>query len=182
MRELTYTQPQTWIGLLFVGIVVVLVTVFVVIGRSSRRDVPFDRVKTVGYGIRTWWLIGFGTVLVGGLVTSFFMLPYSGARGATGPAQKVTVQGGQYYWAVSPQKVAPGRISFAVTSADVNHGLGIYSPRGEMLGSVQAMPGYTNTLDVKLDEPGEYQLSCLELCGTGHHRMQAILTVQGAGR
>lgn len=177
MHELTYTQPQTWIGLLFLLIVVLLVTAFVAIGRSSRRDVPYEEVARVGYGIRTWWFIGFATVLTFGVVTSFFFLPYSGARGVSGKAQPVAVKGGQYYWTVSPQAVKPGHVRLRVTSADVNHGLGIYSPRGEMVGSVQAMPGYTNTLDLQLTEAGEYQLSCLELCGTGHHKMHSTLTV-----
>jgi len=179
VRELTYGQPQTWIGLLFVAIVVVLVAAFVTIGRSSRREVDFDRVKTVGYGIRTWWFAGLGTLLAVGVVTSLFFLPYSGARGTTGPAHSVAVKGGQYYWIVSPRSVPAGHVRFVVTSADVNHGLGIYSPSGQMIGSVQAMPGYTNRLNVQLDEPGTYQLSCLEMCGVGHHKMQGKLTVTG---
>jgi len=178
VRELTYTQPQTWIGLLFAVIVVLLVAAFITIGRSSRREVEFDRVKTIGYGIRTWWFVGFGFLLTFGVVISLFFLPYSGARGATGKPQPVAVKGGQYYWTTSPQSVSPGNVRFEVTSADVNHGLGIYSPKGEMIGSVQAMPGYTNKLSVQLTEPGDYQLSCLELCGTGHHKMQAKLTVR----
>lgn len=178
MRELTYTQPQTWIGILFIIIVVLLVIAFVTIGRSVRKPVEFDQVKKVGYRIRTFWLIGFGSLLAFGLLISLFFLPYSGARAGKGPAQPVAVKGGQFYWIVSPKTVEPGRVHFEVTAADVNHGLGIYSPKGEMIGSVQAMPGYTNKLDVELDQPGEYQLSCLEFCGVGHHKMQAILTVK----
>ncbi|MCD6728357.1 MAG: hypothetical protein LT070_14100 [Solirubrobacteraceae bacterium] len=177
MRELTYTQPQTWIAILFVIISLILVAVFVTIGRSARRDVPFDEVKRVGYGIRTWWLAAFGTLLTAGVVASFFLLPYSGARGATGKAQQVKVKGGQYYWALSPKTVSAGRVKFFVTAVDVNHGFGIYSPKGEMLGSVQAMPGYTNKLDVQLDEPGDYLISCLELCGVAHHKMHATFKV-----
>jgi cytochrome c oxidase subunit 2 len=177
VRELTYTQPQILIAILFVVITVLLVGVFVTVARSSRREVPFDEVKTVGYGIRRWWLAGLATLLGAGVVASLFLLPYSGARGATGKAQLVSVKGGQYYWAISPKTVSTGHVKFTVTSADVNHGLGIYSPKGEMLGNVQAMPGYTNRLDIQLDEPGEYLFSCLELCGVSHHKMHATLTV-----
>jgi cytochrome c oxidase subunit II len=179
VRSLSYTQPQIWVAIVFVVISVLLTAAFVAIGRSARREVAFEDVKRVGYGIRTWWLVGLATLLTVGVVGSLFVLPYSGARGATGPAQNVSVKGGQFYWTVSPNQVSAGRVKFAVTSADVNHGLGIYSPKGEMLGSVQAMPGYTNKLDVQLDEPGDYQLSCLELCGAGHDKMQAILKVAG---
>lgn len=178
MRELTYTQPQTWIGLLFIVIVVLLVIVFVTIGRSARQDVEFEKVKEVGYRIRSYWLAGFATLLICGLFISLFFLPYSGARGATGKPQPVAVKGGQFYWIVNPKTVAPGRVHLEVSAADVNHGLGIYSPKGEMIGSVQAMPGYTNKLDVQLTEPGDYLLSCLEFCGVGHHKMQTTLTVK----
>lgn len=177
MRELTYNQPQIWIAILFAVIALILIGIFVTVARSARSDVPFDEVKTVGYGIRRWWLAGLATLLTAGVVASLFLLPYSGARGATGKAQLVTVKGGQFYWAVSPKTVSTGHVKFVVTSADVNHGLGIYGPKGEMLGSVQAMPGYTNRLDIQLDEPGEYLLSCLELCGIGHHKMHVAFKV-----
>jgi len=177
VRELTYTQPQIWIAILFAVIALILIAVFVTIARSSRREVAFDQVKEVGYGIRTWWLAALGTLLAIGVIGSLFFLPYSGARGATGSAQEVKVKGGQYYWAISPKTVRAGRVRFKVTSADVNHGFGVYSPKGEMLGSVQAMPGYTNKLDMQLDEPGEYLISCLELCGAAHHKMHAIFEV-----
>ncbi len=177
MRELTYSEPQIWIAIAFVIISALLVTAFVAIGRSSRREVPFEQVKAIGYGVRTWWLVGLVTVLTVGVVVSLFMLPYSNAQEPVGAAQEIAVKGGQYYWTVAPNEVAPGRVRFSVTSADVNHGLGIYSPKGHMLGSVQAMPGYENELDIQLDEPGEYLLSCLEMCGAGHHKMHAILKV-----
>lgn len=178
VHELTYTRPQTWIAILFVVIVVLLVAAFVSVGLNSRRQVEFDQVKTVGYRIRTRWLAVLATLLTIGVVTSLFFLPYSGAHDPTGPARNVAVTGGQFYWTVAPRTVKAGHIRFLVTSADVNHGLGIYSPHGEMLGSVQAMPGYTNKLNIELTEPGRYQLSCLEMCGVGHHKMQAAFTVR----
>jgi len=177
MRQLTYTQPQIWIAIAFAIVAVLLVMVFVAVARSSRREVAFDQVKTVGYGVRTWWLVGLGTLLATGVGLSFFALPYSGARSPHGTAQPVAIKGGQFYWTMSPSSVRAGRVKISLTSADVNHGLGIYSPRGEMLGSVQAMPGYTNKLDIQLDQPGDYMLSCLEMCGIGHHKMHAILKV-----
>lgn len=39
------------------------------------------------------------------------------------------------------------------------------------------MPGYHNTLDVTLDEPGRYRILCFEYCGLSHHVMQATFTV-----
>ncbi len=178
MRELSYAQPQIWLAVVFVIITIAIVAAFVTIGLSARRDIDFKRVKAVGYGARTWWLISLGALLSVGLISSLFYLPYSAADDG-GTAQAVTVSSGQYYWTVNPPSVPPGDVKVSVTSVDVNHGLGIYSPSGEMIGSVQAMPGYTNTVRVTLDEPGEYQLSCLEYCGVGHHLMQGTITVTG---
>ena len=98
-----------------------------------------------------------------------FFLPYS--SGADVGAE-MKVVGGQFYWSMSPPRVPAGtEVDFAVTSADVNHGFGVYDPDGHLLGSVQAMPGYTNHLDLRLDEPGSYLVSCMEFCGVGHHQM-----------
>ena len=33
------------------------------------------------------------------------------------------------------------------------------------------MPGFHNHLELTLDEPGTYLVSCLELCGVDHHKM-----------
>jgi heme/copper-type cytochrome/quinol oxidase subunit 2 len=37
-------------------------------------------------------------------------------------------------------------VEFQVTSADVNHGFGIYDRSGRLLAQTQAMPGITNRL------------------------------------
>jgi cytochrome c oxidase subunit II len=169
MLKLHFTEPQTAIAILFAVLAVGLAALFAVIALQTRRELPFERVRAVGYRIRRYWL-GFLAILlvivVGG---SWFELPFS--RGA-GHRTVVTVSGGQFYWSVTPPQVPAGtRVRFDVTSSDVNHGLGLYGPGGELLGSVQAMPGYHNKLDVKLNKPGEYIFSCLEYCGLGHHRM-----------
>ncbi len=62
-------------------------------------------------------------------------------------------------------------VRFEVTSADVNHDFGIYDPHGEIVGQVQAMPGFTNVLVMRFDQPGSYTIRCLELCGQYHHLM-----------
>lgn len=180
MRELTYGQPQIWLATVFVILVVVMVAAFVTVGLSSRRDIRFPAVKRVGYRIRTWWFYALCAILVAVLAVGFTRLPY-GPGGGDGAVSEVAVTGGQFYWTIAPGEVPAGEVAITLTSADVNHGLGIYSPSGKMLGSVQAMPGYSNTLHVDLDEPGEYQLLCLEFCGVGHHRMHGTLTVTGAG-
>ncbi len=69
-------------------------------------------------------------------------------------------------------------IIFDVTSADVNHGFGIYDPQGTLLGQVQAMPNYTNHLPFYFSRIGRYTIRCLEYCGIGHPAMLAVFRVQ----
>ena len=103
------------------------------------------------------------------------LLPYAsgGAPGTT-----VKVSGGQFFWTLDPGVVpAHALVRFDVTSVDVNHGFGVYDPDGRMIGSVQAMPGYTNELDLTFDAPGQYRIRCLEYCGLNHHTMEAAFRV-----
>jgi cytochrome c oxidase subunit 2 len=105
-------------------------------------------------------------------------LPYPGD--AASSRLQVAVTGGQFYWTIRPAELPAGTpVRFEVTSADVNHGFGIYDPDGRMVGSVQAMPGYGNRLDLTFDQPGRYQIRCLEYCGSLHHRMDSSFTVVG---
>lgn len=167
--ELHYGEPQTAIAITFALIAVGIAALMTLIALQTRRDVPFDRVRAVGYAIRRWWLLFLAVLLVAVVGTTLLDLPYSSqARHVT----VVRVIGGQFYWSASPAKVPAGtHVRFDVTSADVNHGLGLYAPDGKLLGSVQAMPGFHNKLDLTLKEPGEYLISCLEFCGLNHHLM-----------
>ena len=171
----TYGDPQTAILVVFVAIAITLAGVFVAIALRARRDVPFERVRDVGYRLRKVWLVSL-TLLLGTMVgVSLFLLPYSSAAG---PSATVTVSGGQFFWSMTPETVPAGTpVRFEVTSVDVNHGFGIYDPDGHLMGSVQAMPGYTNKLDLTLEKPGAYFISCLELCGIEHHLMNREFVV-----
>lgn len=155
----------------------VLAAVFVAVALKSRRAVEFEGVRAVGYRLRKRWLIGIATTLALALAALAFFLPYaSGGADAT----VVRVVGGQFYWSLSPSELRRGaHVVFEVTSADVNHGFGLYDPGGRLIGSVQAMPGYTNRLEATLDRAGRYTIACLELCGLGHHGMIRELTVVG---
>ncbi|MDE3077015.1 MAG: cytochrome oxidase, partial [Chloroflexota bacterium] len=88
----------------------------------------------------------------------------------------------QFAFITSSECVPVGKpLEFVVTSADVNHGLGIFGPDGRLVGQVQAMPGFTNVLRVQLDTSGQYFLRCLELCGVAHHVMARPLQVGCGG-
>lgn len=173
--ELSFGDEQATIAIVFVFITVTLVAVFGAVALRSRGTLPFERVRDAAYRLRRPWLIVLSLILAAGVVTSLTLLPYPGGAQAS---VKVAVTGGQFYWSVSPPTVpAGGTIRFEVTSADVNHGFGVYGPDGVLLGQVQAMPGYTNDLELELEEPGTYLVSCLEYCGIRHHEMTREIEV-----
>ena len=167
--KLHFGEPQTALAIVFAVLALCLAALFVVVAAQTRSEVPFERVQRVGYWIRRRWLVFLALLGVSVVATSLFFLPYSsGAK----PDVVVRATGGQFYWSLSPASVPAGtRVRFDVTSADVNHGFGLYDPDGELLGSVQAMPGFHNEMNVTLDKPGEYLISCLEFCGVDHHAM-----------
>ena len=165
----TFGEPQVAVAIVFGLLALLLAALFVLVALQSRKEIPFARVREVAYRIRPVWFAVLAIVLAGGVISSLFFLPYS--RGANVGAE-IKVVGGQFYWSMSPPEVPAGEeVDFAVTSADVNHGFGVFDPDGHLLGSVQAMPGYTNHLNLRLEEPGSYLVSCMEFCGLGHHEM-----------
>lgn len=173
---LRYGDPQIAIGVVFAVLALLLACAFVVIGARAGTQVSEERVHRIGYWLRERWLgllVAVGVVVVG---ISLFDLPY--ARGGATGRTVVNVTGGQFFWSLLPGSVPAGtKVRFDVTSLDVNHGFGLYDPHGHLIGSVQAMPGYHNDLDLTLDEPGSYRIRCLELCGLDHSTMESTFTV-----
>ena len=177
--SLHYGEPQVAVGILFAALVVGIVLVFAVVARSARNDIPMERVTAVGYRLRRYWLSLLVVVGVAVIVLTFFYLPYASGSGKGRTVVQVTA--GQFFWSLSPGRVRAGTpIRFDVTSVDVNHGLGLYDPHGHLVGSVQAMPGYRNKLDLTLDVPGSYRIRCLEFCGLNHAVMQGTFIVAPA--
>jgi cytochrome c oxidase subunit II len=178
--SLGWGEPQVAVGILFAVLAVGFASVFVVVAISSRADVPYEKVQRAGYALRRGWL---GLLLVAGvvvLVLTLLDLPY--ARGSDSKRTLVKVTGVQFFWSVVPDRMRAGTpIRFDVTSADVNHGFGIYDPHGHLVGSVQAMPGYHNKLDLTFDTPGTYRIRCLEFCGLNHAVMEGSFTVVPRG-
>lgn len=123
----------------------------------------------------------FVLVLIAGVLISITTLspwPLSAYAGGAAPAAKVIdAVGHQWRWELSDSTVPVGKpVEFRVTSADVNHGFGIYRGKTQMLGQTQAMPGFVNRLRLTFDEPGQYEILCMEYCGLAHHGMLATIT------
>jgi cytochrome c oxidase subunit 2 len=178
--NLHYGDPQIAIGATFAVLATLLAAAFVVIALQAGTEASEERVHQVGYWVRERWLallLVIGMVVVG---ISFFDLPY--ATGGTAGRTVVKVTGGQFFWALQPDRVPAGtHVRFDVSSVDVNHGFGLYDPHGHLIGSVQAMPGYHNELDLTLQGAGVYRIRCFEFCGLHHSTMDGTFTVT-AGR
>jgi cytochrome c oxidase subunit 2 len=178
--SLHYGEPQIAVGILLAVLATLLAMIFVGVARSAREDVGYEQVQRVGYRVRRYWLTTLLLVGVAVVVLTFFYLPY--ASGSSTGRRVVKVTAGQFFWSLSPGRVRAGtRVRFDVTSIDVNHGFGLYDPHGYLIGSVQAMPGYHNKLDLTLTVPGTYQIRCFELCGVNHAVMLGTFTVLPAG-
>jgi cytochrome c oxidase subunit 2 len=86
--------------------------------------------------------------------------------------------GYQWRWELSRTEVIAGQpVEFRITSADVNHGFGIYDTNLRLVAQTQAMPGYTNTLRHTFDAEGTYRILCMEYCGLAHHNMVTEIKV-----
>jgi cytochrome c oxidase subunit II len=174
--SLHYGTPQVVIGAVFAVIALLLAYAFVVIGLQAGADVSVERVQRVGYWLRKRWLAVVAAIGVLAVGASLLDLPY--ASGGTSGRTVVEVTAGQFFWAFTPDRVPVGtRVRFDITSIDVNHGFILYGPGGRLLGSVQAMPGYHNELDLTLNEAGIYRIRCGEYCGLNHSTMDGSFTV-----
>lgn len=159
----------------FGGLLLAVIFLSVALGARG-APVPYEQVAKRGYRIRNNW---FYLLLVAGLVTlalTLGRLPYQSYRlSGYGPNANpliAQIKGEQWAWLMQPATIPSGRVvQFEVTSADVNHDFAIYDPNGEIVGQVQAMPGFTNVLVMRFDTPGSYTIRCLELCGQYHHLM-----------
>lgn len=167
--DLSFGGFQVAVLVGFLVISAFLVAIFTAVAIQARRNVAYETVSDTGYRLRTFWLAFLIVFLGTALVISIGYLPYGESAG---PKTEVKVVGYQFNWTVTPDQVPAGTtVAFDVTASDVNHGLGLYNPKGELIGNVQAMPDYHNKLEMKLDDPGTYVFGCLEYCGLDHHRM-----------
>ena len=174
--SLHFGTVQVAVAAVFAALAVVFAAVFVLVAVKSRSDIPYERVQSVGYWLRKRWLALLTVVIVCVLGMSFFDLPYSSGAGTGRTVVKVT--GGQFFWSLTPDRVMVG------DPRPLRRHLGRRQPRlrdlrpaGTFIGSVQAMPGYHNKLDLTLDDAGRYVIRCMEFCGLDHSAMESFFTV-----
>ncbi len=152
---------------------VVLALMLAVSTRGSRPPVDEQR---LAHRERNWLYIVIA-ILLALLFATIWFTPYGHGGTQTGDVV-VRVNSRQFFWRVQPNTFPANReIEFRLTSADVNHGFGIYDPDDRLVAQVQVVPGKTQTLVHKFGKPGHYRILCLEFCGFGHALMQGAFTV-----
>lgn len=150
-------------------------------GTAGTLEEDYTPLQKRAYRVRAWlfWILVllFGPVMVYTLLD----LPYdtpAARNGTPAPAQVIEAVGYQWRWELSRDHVVAGEpVEFRVSSADVNHGFGIYDSDMRLIAQTQAMPGYTNTLRHTFEREGTYQVLCMEYCGVAHHNMIAEFKV-----
>jgi len=152
---------------------VVLAVILAVSTRGSRPPVDEQR---LAHRERNWLYIVIA-IMLALLFATIWFTPYGHGSTQTGDVV-VRVDSRQFFWRVQPSTFPANReIEFRLTSADVNHGFGIYDPDDRLVAQVQVVPGKTQRLVRKFDKPGRYRILCLEFCGFGHSLMQGAFTV-----
>lgn len=172
-------QPIAWQLSLVLMTLVAFGFAFVAIN-SGRRQEDYAPLQKSAYRLRTRLFWGLVLIFGPAMIYTLLDLPYDAARARTGSGavQVVEATGYQWRWELSQDHVAAGQpVEFRVTSADVNHGFGIYDANLHLIAQTQAMPGYTNTLRHTFTEAGTYKVLCMEYCGVAHHNMMTEIRV-----
>lgn len=162
-----------------VVLIVFIAIVFIAISARSRYRRDYNPIVEKAYRIRKQYFIVLLIVIILVSIYTLRDLPYERqTTNAAEPPLVVDVVAKQFNWEVSANEATVGQpVEFHVTSADVNHGIGIYDENMNLLGQTQAMPGYTNVLGYTFTKPGTYQFLCMEYCGIGHHIMTSTFVV-----
>ena len=143
----------------------------------SRDVLAQSEVTAAGYAIRRYWFWVTLLTAVAVFAITIPAFPYQRAFDVRN-ALHVQVTAQQYGFTL-PSTIPLNRpVVFDVTSRDVNHGFGIYTPGGRIFSQVQAMPGYVNHLELTFTKPGHYTIRCLEYCGIAHSAMQGGFDVK----
>lgn len=176
-------HESVWlVSLVLMGLI--LAVFLFVFSQSHVREADYTPLQKRAYRLRArlFWVL---VVTMGpAMVYNLIDLPYGGARAhaRTDASQVIEAVGHQWRWELSRDEVRVGEpVLFRVTSADVNHGFGIYDTDLKLVAQAQAMPGYTNTMQHTFERTGTYRVLCMEYCGIVHHNMIAEIKVIEAG-
>lgn len=157
----------------------VITSAFTWVLLNTKGTLAPEQFVSKAYRLRYWFFI---VVMVVGGVIAFVTLnpwPHAALEGVAG--RQIEIKGQQWSWQLSAQTAQVGEVvEFVVTTADVNHGFGLYDPQHRLVAQIQAMPGFVNKVRYRFTSPGKYQVLCMEYCGLVHHGMTAEIEVQAA--
>lgn len=152
-----------------------------VVASARKREQDYTPLQKRAYRIRAMFFWAFVLLVTPVMLYSLVDLPYDAAQANSGSAQVIEAVGHQWRWSLNRDQVAVGQaVEFRVSSADVNHGFGIYDPDMRLVAQTQAMPGYTNRLHYTFTKAGTYKILCMEYCGLVHHNMITEIKVSGS--
>jgi len=191
LRDLLFSIQAYSATTAFIAGTLIVGTVFFIIFTSSKGTEDKAAAKHKVYHVRDRYFLIISLAIIVGLIISLRFLPYQQYQGK--PDEVVTVVAMQWAWKMAPGTTDKSPMEFAgeseitvpanklirfiVTSADVNHGFGIYSDKGLLLAQVQAMPQYKNELQHLFTEKGDYHILCMEYCGMPHAYMIGTIHV-----
>lgn len=134
----------------------------------------------------TWTVVSLLIIAVVFVLTARFMTTryqVEADNGDTTPDLTVHVTGYMFNWdyeyflgageetgVITTRKLtipANRNVLLEITSSDVQHSFWV----PDLAGKVDAIPGYTNTMWLNVDQPGLYPGNCAEYCGTLHYDM-----------
>lgn len=154
-----------FVSLLLIGLVAVVFAAVVL--ASTSRGEPDKRAMETH---RVRLMVAFA--IIGFVVTYVSLRPWPHEAEAFEGAMTVEVTASQWSWEISQKEIPVATsVIFNVQSHDVNHGVGVYDPKGALLFQTQAMPGVVNRVKYTFSEPGSYRVLCMEYCGLAHHGM-----------
>jgi len=167
-----------WMTSLVLMLFITVIFIFVALKSKEKRE--YAPIVKKWHKARNFY----ATVLIIGMIgVSFYtirLLPFNQPVYGEGLEPTIVdVEAFQFGWDISQSEFEVGEpVEFDVTSRDVNHGFGIYNEDMEIIAQTQAMPDYTNTVYITFDEPGTYEILCLEYCGLAHHQMVTEIVVK----
>lgn len=171
-------QMVAWITSLIIMLFITGMFLFVAIKSKEKRE--YEPIVKKWYKARKFYATILVVAMIGVSFYTIRLLPFNQPVYGEGLEPTVVdVETFQFGWDISQTEFEVGEpIEFDVTSRDVNHGLGIYDEDMELIAQTQAMPDYTNTIYITFEEPGVYEILCLEYCGLAHHQMMAEIVVK----
>ena len=171
-------QTVVWFATLF--FILLIAGVFLWVAIKSKEESSYEPVVKKWYKARS--IYGVLLVILMLVVTIYTLreLPFN-KPSYVESSEIITVdaEAFQFGFELSQNEFSVGdTVEFNVTTRDVTHGFGIYNPDMEIIAQTQAMPEYENTFYVTFDEPGTYEVLCLEYCGLAHHLMKTEIVVK----